>query len=442
MSQQKAQVWSVGQLTARIKQLLEGQSWEFWIRGEISNLRGSPRGHFYFTLKDEHAQLSCVAFAGRAPAFHASLQEGRQVLAWGQVSVYPQRGNYQLVVQHMMDDGVGKLQQEFERLRQQLSAEGLFSKERKKPLPKVPSTVAFLTSPTGAAIQDFISNLHGRGWRGRILVIPALVQGAEAPSSLRAGLSLAKEIPGLELLVIGRGGGSLEDLSCFNDEHLVRDVAAFPIPIISAVGHETDTVLTDFAADVRAETPTAAATLVLNSYLDFLQRTQRASNSLLHLLRHHYRQHMTGLLHIRQRLNAFRPAKVLQEREQYVDDLAHRLRLAMARCLQGKVASSREIVHRLTIAATQSQLPAKEGRYLRAFEKLRSLVLSKTEACGVRVREVSGRLGAASLPQTLARGYSITAKEDGNVVRNPKGLSAGDLLRTRFADGSVQSRVE
>lgn len=442
MSQQRAQVWSVGQLTTRIKQILDAQSWEFWIRGEISNLRGSPRGHYYFTLKDEYAQLSCVAFAGRTHAFQGSLQEGRQVLAWGQVSVYPQRGNYQLVVQHMMDDGVGRIQQEFERLRQQLTAEGLFAPERKKPLPRVPSTVAFLTSATGAVIQDFISNLHGRGWNGKILLIPAVVQGAEAPGNLREGLALAEKVPGLELLVIGRGGGSLEDLSCFNDEQLVRDVAAFPLPIISAVGHETDTVLTDFAADVRAETPTAAAALILNDYLDFQQRVQRAGNALGQLFLHHLRQHQTQIHHLRQRLQAFRPSKVLEEREQYVDDLTYRLDMAIRRQLQDKTASVREFVHRLDNAATQSQVPAKENQYLRAFDKLQSHVLAGVENFNARVREANGRLGAASLPQTLARGYSITTKEDGAVVSKAGALVTGDRLHTRFSDGTAISIVE
>lgn len=442
MSQQRAQVWSVGQLTTRIKQILEAQSWEFWIRGEISNLRGSPRGHSYFTLKDEYAQLSCVAFSGRAHAFQASLLEGRQVLAWGQISVYPQRGNYQLVVQHMMDDGVGRIQQEFERLRQQLTAEGLFAQEKKQPLPRVPRTVAFLTSATGAVIQDFTSNLHGRGWKGKILLIPAVVQGADAPANLREGLELAKGIHGLELLVIGRGGGSLEDLSCFNDEQLVRDVAAFPLPIISAVGHETDTVLTDFAADVRAETPTAAAALILNDYLDFQQRVQRVRNSFAQLFRHHLRQHQTEVLHLRQRLQAFRPDKVLEEREQYVDDLNYRLGLAIERCLQDKVSSVRENVHRLSNAATQSQVPAKESQYLRSFDRLQGLAMAQFENFRARVREAKGRLGAASLPETLARGYSITSKADGTIVRNASSLASGDRLHTRFPDGTAVSVVE
>ena len=442
MSQDSAPVWSVAQVTRWIKQLLEAQSWQFWIKGEISNLRGSARGHHYFTLKDEQAQLSCVAFGGNASNFAGCIQEGRQVLAWGEISVYEQRGNYQLIVRHMMDDGVGRIQQEFERLRKQLTEEGLFDVERKKPLPRVPQTVGFLTSETGAVIQDFISNLHGRGWNGKILLIPAVVQGQEAPGSLRAGLKIAQEIPDLELLVIGRGGGSLEDLSCFNEEQLVRDVAAFPLPIISAVGHETDTVLTDFAADVRAETPTAAAALILSDFLDFQQRTQQVTQSLHQWMEYFTEQQNTRLHHLRQRLNAFRPAKVLEEREQYVDDLSDRLSLAVARNLQDASTRLRDASQQLTFAATHTQIPTRKSQYLHTFDKVQTLVQNHFKNLQDRVAEASERLNSASLPQTLARGYSITTNAKGDVIRSAQSLKAGDFLHSRFADGSVDSKVQ
>lgn len=442
MSEESAPVWSVAQVTRWIKQLLEAQNWQFWIKGEISNLRGSARGHYYFTLKDKQAQLPCVAFSGNAANFERSIQEGRQVLAWGDISVYEQRGNYQLIVRHMMDDGVGRIQQEFERLRKQLTEEGLFDAERKKPLPRVPQTVGFVTSETGAVIQDFISNLHGRGWNGKILLIPAVVQGLDAPGSLRAGLNLAQEIPELELLVIGRGGGSLEDLACFNDERLVREVADFPIPIISAVGHETDTVLTDFAADVRAETPTAAAALILSDYLEFQQRTQQAAQSLQQWLDYFTEQQHSHLHHLRQRLNAFRPAKVLEEREQYLDDLIGRLSLAVARNLQDASTQLRDVSQQLTYAATHTQIPTRKSQYLHAYDKMETLVHNALHSLQDRVTDASERLNSASLPQTLARGYSITTDAKGDVVRTAKSLKPGDILHNRFADGSVDSKVQ
>ncbi len=442
MSQDSAPVWTVGQLTRWIKQLLEAQNWQIWIKGEISNLRTTARGHAYFTLKDENAQLSCVAFSGNAGSFASSLQEGRQVLAWGEISVYEQRGNYQLIVRHMMDDGVGRIQQEFERLRKQLTAEGLFDKDRKKPLPRVPQTVAFLTSETGAAIQDFISNLHGRGWRGKILLIPAVVQGVEAPASLLAGLEIAKEIKDLELLVLGRGGGSLEDLACFNDENLVRAVADFPIPVISAVGHETDTVLTDFAADIRAETPTAAASIILNDFLEFEQRAQSATQALQYWMEHHLQQSEIQLQHARQRLHVFRPSKILEEREQYVDDLSSRLATSVQRNFLDTSKRVQDTFQRLNTLATFSQLSERKSKSLHLFDKVQTLILNKIELLKNRTNEAQERLNSASLPKTLARGYSITMNSSGEVIRSSEQLKTGEQIHSRFSDGSVDSTVE
>ena len=442
MTQESAPVWTVGQLTRWIKQLLEAQNWQIWIKGEISNLRATARGHVYFTLKDNNAQLSCVAFSANAGNFASNLQDGRQVLAWGEISVYEQRGNYQLIVRHMMDDGVGRIQQEFERLRKQLTAEGVFDADRKKTLPRVPQTVAFITSETGAAIQDFISNLHGRGWRGKILLIPAIVQGVDAPASLRAGLEMAKEVEDLELVVIGRGGGSLEDLACFNDEQLVRDVADLDIPVISAVGHETDTVLTDFAADIRAETPTAAAAIILNDYLEFEQRATAAIQALQYWMEHHLQQLDIQLRHVRQRLQVFRPSKILEEREQYVDDLAYRLSTSVQRNFNDTCKRVRDAFLRLNTVATLSQISERKSKSLHLFDKVETRFQNKLEILKNRTNEAQERLNSASLPETLARGYSITMNTEGQVIRSAKEVKSGDQIVSRFSDGSVESRAQ
>ena len=322
---QEGDVLTVSGLTRRIKSLLERQVGACWIRGEISNLRSVASGHHYFTLKDEGAQLSAVAFRGNAGAFLPILEEGRQVLAFGEVTVYEIRGNYQVIVRHLLEDGVGRLQQEFERLKQKLSSEGLFDEDRKKPIPAIPKKVAFLTSPTGAAVEDFRSILQNQGWPGEIYIIPSIVQGAEAPASLLAGLKLAGEIPGLELLVLGRGGGSLEDLVCFNDEALVRALSKFQLPTISAVGHEIDFVLTDFVADRRAETPTAAAGLILNNFLDFRQRTQNVHLRLRQLWKQNLSSLGRDLHHLMQRLQALRPKGFIENSFQRLDDLLNLL---------------------------------------------------------------------------------------------------------------------
>jgi exodeoxyribonuclease VII large subunit len=253
---------SVGELTARLKDLLEGAFPAVWVRGEVSNLRAQSSGHVYFTLKDAQAQLAAVLFRGDAARQRMPLRDGQQIIACGSVSVYGARGQYQLIVREVVEDGLGRLQAEFERLKQRLAAEGLFEPANKVPLPAMPRTIGFITSPTGAAVQDFLRILTRRRWRGRVVVLPAKVQGEGAAAEMAAWLEFVQRGgaaggPGFDLLVIGRGGGSLEDLWAFNEEPLVRAVATSRIPIISAVGHEIDFTLCDFAADVRAETPRA-----------------------------------------------------------------------------------------------------------------------------------------------------------------------------------------
>ena len=271
---------SVTEFTRRVKNLLEGSMGACWVKGEVSNLRIQPSGHVYFSLKDAGAQLSAVMFRMQAARQTVKLRDGLQVVALGDVGVYEARGQYQLVVRTLVDDGVGALQREYEALKRRLSEEGLFDAARKKPLPQMPGTVGFVTSPTGAAVQDFLRILIRRGWRGRVVVLPAKVQGEGAAAEMVAMLGLAGTLGIFDLIVIGRGGGSIEDLWAFNEEILVRAVAACPVPTISAVGHEIDFTLCDFAADLRAETPSAAAELVSSEFVRFAERTESAGEAI------------------------------------------------------------------------------------------------------------------------------------------------------------------
>ncbi|HEY5079734.1 MAG TPA: exodeoxyribonuclease VII large subunit, partial [Opitutaceae bacterium] len=263
---------SVTEFTRRVKALLEGNIGACWVKGEVSNLRVQPSGHVYFSLKDAGAQLSAVMFRMQAARQSVKIRDGLQVVAHGDVGVYEARGQYQLVVRTLVDDGVGALQREYEALKRRLSDEGLFEAARKKPIPQMPGTVGFVTSPTGAAVQDFLRILIRRGWRGRVVVLPSKVQGEGAAAEMASMLGLAGNLGIFDLIVIGRGGGSIEDLWAFNEEPLVRAVAACPIPTISAVGHEIDFTLCDFAADRRAETPSAAAELVSSEFVRFAER--------------------------------------------------------------------------------------------------------------------------------------------------------------------------
>jgi exodeoxyribonuclease VII large subunit len=436
------QILTVAQLTRHIKQLLEQQVGACWIRGEISNLRSVASGHHYFTLKDSDAQLSAVAFRGNAGGFLPVLQEGRQVLAFGDVTVYEARGNYQLIVRHMMDDGVGRIQQEFERLKRKLSGEGLFDADRKQPLPAVPTKVAFLTSPTGAAIQDFRSNLLDKGWTGEIYVIPAIVQGVDASASLLAGLAVARQIPGLELLVLGRGGGSLEDLACFNDEELVRAVADFPLPIISAVGHEIDFVLTDFAADLRAETPTAAASHIFQGFLNFQQRTQNACIRLQQMMEQEMSIRRREHHHLLQRLQSLKPQRLIESSSQRLDELTARFLSVFQRAVQDKQRHLQEEFRQLCHYSPVGRLPLLQARIQHAGGRLNSTAIHQFESYRHQFDALQTRLETASLSRTLARGFSIVTDGDGMVVPRASGLASGDRLCNRFIDGEVTSKVE
>ena len=271
---------TVTEFTRRVKALLKGGLPAAWVRGEVSNVRAQASGHVYFSVKDAGAQLSAVLFRGDALRQGAKLRDGLQVVAYGEVDVYEARGQYQLIVRLVVEDGVGRLQREFEALKRKLAEEGLFAPERKRPIPTLPATIGFITSATGAAVQDFLRILVRRGWRGRIVVLPARVQGEGAAAEMAEMVALAAGLGIFDLLVLGRGGGSAEDLWAFNEEPLVRAVAACPIPLVSAVGHEIDFTLSDFVADVRAETPSAAAELISSHFVAGLERAGRARTAL------------------------------------------------------------------------------------------------------------------------------------------------------------------
>ncbi|MFM9080754.1 MAG: exodeoxyribonuclease VII large subunit, partial [Opitutaceae bacterium] len=320
---------SVTEFTRRVKELLEGGIGSVWVRGEISNLRVQASGHASFSLKDSGAQLKAVLFRGNAARQTVRLRDGLQVVVFGEASVYEARGEYQLIVRVVVDDGVGRLQREFEALKARLAAEGLFEPGRKKPLPAMPGVVGFVTSPTGAAVQDFLRILTRRGWRGRVVVLPAKVQGEGAAAEIAAMIALAEETGLFDLLVIGRGGGSLEDLWAFNEEPLVRAVAACRIPTISAVGHEIDFTLCDFAADRRAETPSAAAELITSEFVGALERAGRAAEAMTDAADAALERAQARVDHARSRLRLLTPSAQVERGFQRVDDLAGRLGTAL-----------------------------------------------------------------------------------------------------------------
>ena len=413
-------VQTVTEFTRRVKELLKGGLPPGWVRGEVSNLRAQASGHVYFSLKDAGAQLACVLFRGDAARQSVALRDGLQLLAYGEVDVYETRGQYQLIVRALVDQGAGRLQQEFEQLKQRLAAEGLFEVSRKQPVPLMPRTIGFITSPTGAAVQDFIRILQRRGWTGRLVVLPAKVQGDGAAAEMAARLRTAEALGIFDLLVIGRGGGSLEDLWAFNEETLVRAVAACPVPIISAVGHEIDYTLCDFAADLRAETPSGAAELISSNYLAGSERAARAREAMRDAAGHAVDRAAERLDHARSRLRLLSPAAAIEQGFLRLDDLAGRLESALrqgARLRREQLAGVRT---RLTLAAPEKRVQQESHRLLALWKRLES----------------------ASPQSVLKRGYAIVRDEQGRPVTRARGLQTGQALANDFHDVRVQVRVE
>jgi exodeoxyribonuclease VII large subunit len=411
---------SVTEFTRRVKALLEGGIRPGWVRGEVSNLRAQASGHVYFSLKDAGAQLSAVLFRGDAARQSVALRDGLQVLVYGEIGVYEQRGQYQLIVRAVVEDGVGRLQREFEALKRRLADEGLFAAEKKRPIPELPATVGFVTSPTGAAVQDFLRILRRRGWRGRVVVLPARVQGEGAAAEMADMLRVAQELGIFDLLVIGRGGGSLEDLWAFNEETLVRAVAACTVPVISAVGHEIDFTLCDFAADVRAETPSAAAELITSHFVAALERAAQAGAALTATLEGALRRARERLDHARSRLRLLTPAAQIEQGWLRLDDFSNRLGAALRASLQ---------LRRQRLADVRARRERHSPEIRVQQESQRLLALWK-------------RLQSVSPASVLNRGFAIVRDEHDRPVPRRAGVRAGQRLTAEFGDGSLPVRAE
>lgn len=390
-------VWSVAELTREVRGCLEASFQAVWVRGEVSNLRVQPSGHCYFTLKDEASLLRVVLFRGDAVRQEVLPEEGGEFAVFGELTVYEPRGEYQLRARHLLGVGSGGLRREFELLKRKLLEEGLFDAERKRALPNAPGRVAIVTSATGAAFQDFISILRRRDWRGEVLLFPSKVQGSEAPGELLSALLKAQAFPGVDLVVLGRGGGSAEDLWAFNDEKLVRAVAGCSIPIISAVGHQVDFALTDFAADFRAETPSAAAERISSSFLEQRDRLEGMEEDLLASLRNSLAGAAGRLELSEARLRGHSPKALVENAQLRLDELEERA-----------VSMTRE-------------------RLSRWFIRLDSL---------------ERRLEGNSLAGTLKRGFSLLRNEAGKPVGKKAELKSGQSVSATFADGEATLRVE
>ena len=389
---------SVGEANRYIKMLMDNDALlsSICIRGEISNLKYHSSGHLYFTLKDEEAEISAVMFRSAAQSLKFVANNGMRVRAYGRISIYEKSGKCQIYVSAMIDDGIGALQIEYERLLKKLTDEGLFAQERKRPLPKIPSCIGIITSPTGAAIRDMI-NVTGRRWpAARILLYPSLVQGGDAPESLCRGIDFLNAYGECDVIIIGRGGGSIEDLWAFNDERVVRALAASRIPTISAVGHETDFTLCDFAADCRAPTPSAAAELAVPDRNEYRQR---------------------------------------------VDDMLERVNMSTARIISEKRRGFNSCVQKLELCSPSARLGVERKMLQGKTEMLSRLIDSVYIQKKKSLEVVAGRLAVINPLAVLGRGYSVTKGADGRVISSAGKLEKDDIIDISFADGNAVAKV-
>jgi exodeoxyribonuclease VII large subunit len=405
-------VLTVSGITELIRETIEPAFNGVWVQGEVSNLRRQESGHCYFSLKDEGAQLPAVLFRQNAMRLATPLRDGTKVNAFGRISIYAPRGSYQLVCQFVLPAGQGSLAERFEALKKRLEAEGLFEQSRKLPLPVLPRAIGIITSPTGSVIRDFLSILARRGWKGRVVVMPARVQGEGAAAEIAAMVKLGGTCGLFDTLVLARGGGSLEDLWPFNEEVVARAVAACPIPTISGVGHETDFTLCDFAASVRAETPSAAAELISSLWLDAEERVQNADNDIKGALDAALDSARHNVKLLSMRLASASPARQIEHAELRLDELSGRLNAATNTLLRDKADLLMSATHRM-----------------QTFGPDRIVKMSRQ-----KLEQIALRLDSASPESVVRRGYAIV-KRRGEIVSDGAALIAGEDISIRLRDG-------
>jgi exodeoxyribonuclease VII large subunit len=436
------EVLTPSQLNTLARDLLEGAFPLVWVEGELGNLSRPSSGHLYFTLKDARAQVRCALFKPKSQWLKFVPREGLRVLARGRLTLYEARGDYQLVLDHMEEAGEGALRRAFEELKAKLAAEGLFDAGRKRPLPAYVRRLGVITSPSGAAVRDVLSVLARRFPLLEVEILPVPVQGATAAAQVATMLRRAAASGRYDALLLTRGGGSLEDLWAFNDEQLARAIAASAVPVVSAVGHETDFTLADFAADLRAPTPSAAAELLV-PHAEDLQRRLRAFDTRLHgLQRQRLRQAMQRADRAALRLHALRPQARLQLLCRRQAEALRRLRAAWQRRGERDAARLHHADAVLRAVHPQRRLARLHERLDALARRPRAALARKLANDALRLRGLARSLAAISPLATVARGYAILQHADSRIVRSVVDAATGDVLDARVSDGQLRLRVE
>jgi exodeoxyribonuclease VII large subunit len=427
-------ILTVSQLTALVRELIEENFDHVWVEGEVSNLSLPSSGHIYFTLKDSGATLRCVMFRSSAKAVKFRLSDGMKVIVRGRMTVYDQRGDYQLITEYIEPQGFGALQLAFQQLKEKLAKEGLFAEKRKKPLPLLPSTIGIVTSPTGAAIHDILNVIGRRHSSLGILIAPVRVQGEGAAAEIAAAIADLNRIPGIDVIIVARGGGSLEDLWAFNEEVVARAIAASRLPVISAVGHEVDITISDLVADLRAPTPSAAAELVVSSKEQLLADCASLERRLAHAVNRSLHEKGSRLEILK--LSLKDPESVIERFMLKVDDLQTR----SEKVLSAMLASG---FQRMQTAGRALEYRSPEAEVKRMFEHVGKLemqalshIRTRLETARASLSESSGRLESLSPLAVLSRGYALVSRPlTGLPVKSVEDLVVGEDVELQLSDG-------
>lgn len=437
-------ILTVTQVTKRVAKLLEQKIGEIWIEGEISNYRKQSSGHHYFTLKDSESQIACVLFARAAAMMpQCILADGMAVQLHGEVTVYQQRGQYQLIVDLVQKKGEGILQAQFEALKQKLAAEGLFDVLRKRSLPRFPKRIGIVTSPTGAALADFLHVLHRRHPGLQVVIAPVRVQGQGAAREIAAAIEELNSfiLEPLDLIVLARGGGSLEDLWEFNDETLVRAIVVSHLPVVSAVGHEIDFTLSDFAADLRAPTPSAAAELITADSMALLEQARSFLRRIARETRGSWSELASKKMMLEKAIIFRAPERFLLELQQQIDDMQETLHKQMQR--RCEVTAFRIEKFLVCLSAHHPRNLLAQAQALHSFckQRLHHHMHHRRELLGARLENLRSSLAALSPTATLARGFTITRGEGKKIITSAKQVASQAILETEFADGIISSKI-
>jgi exodeoxyribonuclease VII large subunit len=441
-SGQERTVYTVSRLNREVRLLLERGLGVVWVEGELSNFASPASGHWYFSLKDREAQVRCAMFRQRNAAVGFTPKAGQHVLVRGRVGLYEPRGDYQLIVEHLEDAGVGALKREFERLKAKLAAEGLFALERKRELPRFPKRIGVVTSPTGAAIRDILHILARRFPPARVLIYPTAVQGAAAVPAIVEALRLANERNECDVVIVARGGGSIEDLWAFNDEMVARAIHASRIPVVTGIGHEIDFTIADFVADARAPTPSGAAELVVPDSRAFLEALERTASRLAACMRRELRSVEALFAGLSTRLKLSHPGMRVLQQEQRLDDLEQRLTGALRACLQNDRRRLSEAVAGLIRHSPDGRIRDLRLRCETLTTRLQHAMRDSIARADHRLSLAVRTLDTVSPLATMGRGFAIiTRASDGAVLTDSAAVAPGDEIDAQLAKGKLRARV-